>query len=457
MESYFEWCWENGFSASLEKSHSDLRDEREAHNLVQERRKRHSRLHKNPKAFFEAVCCGELSADEIDRPNFKRSAAEIEASNESAEARESLLKMLLELSKYKDLLLGTVPGQDDLPFIRGLIKLHDRKSLWLRDLSDWNPKSKNAERQFGELTHHLFDKFGDVPAFMEVAWLRGDRPSWRYRDWYVHLGRGHNLRTAKCPVLVTKKIAHAFLQAPEDYTIEQALRFGQLRAFGADRNVIDAVIATRLGRSFANEEFWVTVLRFIGENPMLDPRQIGPVVDYLQYQRFEPTELEIARGQGRREPPPQPGLSMRGRTVATLLRQVEDWHRSLGRFHGVAGKIYAEAEFNGTSIETRAGGRTVQWNIRQLRNVNELQAESNELKHCVSSYHWSCARGACTIWSLSSSENGDAYKRRQTIEVDKKGTIVQCRGLANRDPTREERSIVNEWAREAGLQIARYL
>ena len=53
-------------------------------------------------------------------------------------------------------------------------------------------------------------------------------------------------------------------------------------------------------------------LRFVADNPMLDPRQIGPVVDYLQFQKFEGAEVEGAPGVWRHEPPPQPGLSMSG-------------------------------------------------------------------------------------------------------------------------------------------------
>ena len=180
--NYFDWCWANGFDGSVDKSRSDLFEELEAYAAFAEKRKKQTRLHKNPKAFVEAVCRGELTSDEIDRPNFKRAAAEIEASKETDEARLSLLDMLLAMLKHGDMVFQSVAGRDDTPFVRGLIKLHDRKTLWLRPLEDWKPKSKNLERRFGELTHHLFDKFGDVPRFMDGVWLRNDRPSWRYRD-----------------------------------------------------------------------------------------------------------------------------------------------------------------------------------------------------------------------------------------------------------------------------------
>jgi len=450
---YCDWCWKFGFDTSLEKSKTELTEEWLFFESQAKERSKQSRLHKNPKDFLQAVCLGQFTADQIDRPKFKSTAAEIEASNEDEAARASLLDMLLKLLKHEDLIFETA-ADGETPLIRGLIKIHDRKALWLRSLDAWKPKSKNRDRKFGELTHHLFDQFGDVPQFMERVWLRNDRPSWRYRDWYVHLGRGHNLRTAKSPVPITKKIAHEFLSAPEHYVAEQAVRWGQMRALGASVQATDALVATRIGRSFENETFWITVIRFFADNPMLDPRQIGPIVDYLQNQRYQPIEIQEAPGQWRQEPPPQPGLTMRGRTVATLLRQVEDWHVSLGRLKDLPEGEYEMSNFSGFSMEDNNGRF---WAIRQLRSAKDLQIESDELAHCVASYHWSCAKGHCTIWSLSMTANGKDYERRQTIEVDNHDTIVQCRGRANRDPKPEEWSVVNAWARSQGLRVAKYL
>ncbi len=453
---YQDWCWDNGFPGTTDKTATEMRDELDHFADLTRKKEQQTRLHKHPKEFLKAVCEGDLGSDEIDRPVFKMVAQEIENSAEDGEIRASLLDILTRLNRHKNLVFG-VATDGDTPLVRGLIKLHDRKALWLRPLDDWKPKSKNPTRQFGELTHQVFDKFGDVPVFMEGAWLRNDRPSWRYRDWYVHLGRGHNLRTAKSPVPVTKRIAHEFLSAPKDYAVEQAIRWGQLRALDVARPGIDALVATRIGRSFANEDFWSTVLRFIGENPMLDPRQIGPIVDYLQNQKFEGMEVEVAPGQWRREPPAQPGLSMRHRTADTLLRQVDEWHRQLGQIRDYPEGTYDEAKFSGFATRKGSGDSALHYVIRQLRSARDLAAEGRELRHCVSSYHWSCAQGHCTIWSLAKTSDGKAFDRCQTIEVSRDGTITQCRGLANRDPSSEEWSIVNQWAGEAGLKVSSYI
>lgn len=457
LHAYLEWCLENGFEANINKSKSDLQEEHDAFEQREREIAKQSRLHKNPKVFLTALCQRKVHSDNLVRPAFKTVAEEVETHIKEPETRLAFLDMLLALLRHKDLIFETVPDDHFTPFIRGLIKLHDRKALWLRPLEEWKPKSKNPLRKFGELTHHLFDEFGDVPRFMEAVWLRVDRPSWRYRDWYVHLGRGNNLRKAKSPVPLTKKMAHYFLTAPDDYTAEQAIRWGQLKSLGLNTASIDAVAATRLSQSFENEPFWFSVFQFFSRSPMLDPRQIGPIIDYLQNQKYEGVRVEIAPGEFRAEPPPQPGLSMTGRDMATLLRQVDDWHIALGKQKALSTTAYNESKFAGYSVEKRKGDMIQRWVIRQLMSGRELQRESEALRHCVASYHWSCSQGQCTIWSLSSSMDGKTYNKHLTLEIDKTGTLVQARGLANRDPDATEWSVINAWAGRENIAIGLYL
>lgn len=230
-----------------------------------------------------------------------------------------------------------------------------------------------------------------------------------------------------------------------------------MSTLGAPVPAIHAVAATRLGLSFENEEFWFTVLRFIADNPMLDPRQIGPMIDYLHHQKYVGQTIEIAPGIWRDGGAPQPSLSMQGRTVDTLLRRIEAWHTELGRQKALPKGHYEAAPFKGFATDKYSRHGPVRWTIRQLRSADDLYLEGQELNHCVGSYHRSCAEGHCTIWSLSRTLPHNKLERRQTIEVNKSGTIVQCRGQANCDPDADEWSIVNAWAREAGLQISGYL
>src|SRR5690606_17535060 len=114
--------------------------------------------------------------------------------------------------------------------------------------------------------------------------------------------------------------------APDDLTIVQALRWGQIHALGGNEPLSRAIFGTRLGESFEHEEFWSTVIKWFVDHPMLDRTHVGPIIDYLHFHRFVPEQHMVAPGTRKASSPPQPHLSMRGRTPGSLLRQVNKWH-----------------------------------------------------------------------------------------------------------------------------------
>ena len=68
---------------------------------------------------------------------------------------------------------------------------------------------------------------------MDAVWFIEDgEEARRQQDWFSHIGAGQNMRTAEVPTELSKKMAHHFLQAPEHYTIEEALRYGQIKGQG---------------------------------------------------------------------------------------------------------------------------------------------------------------------------------------------------------------------------------
>ena len=91
---YLRWCRDNGFRTGFNKNRTEMREEREAFEAIEDSRTRQARLHKHPMAFLEAVCMGQVTSREIDRPNFHRAALEIEASDAAPRKRRSLLDML---------------------------------------------------------------------------------------------------------------------------------------------------------------------------------------------------------------------------------------------------------------------------------------------------------------------------------------------------------------------------
>lgn len=452
---YFVWCGRRGFEGSFDKTRADLKREAEVFALEKRVSLNQSRLHKSPKAFFTVACFSRIDANNVIRPNMRRVFWEIQESDPAPQERRALFEMLTTLARYDKLIFGAT-DDNMTALVRALIQLNTHRAHWRRPLKSWRPRTRNGERQLNQLIRYLLDEYGDVPAFMDSVWLRNDRKSGRYRDWYVQLGAGTNLRKLDCPVKITKRIAHEFMRAPDDYSIEQAIRWGQLRSMGVARPTIDGVAGSRLGRSLAHEDFWITFLRFIAANPMLDPRQIGPLVDYLHNQKFALAQRPDENGEYKARAA-QPGLSLHGRTPNSLLQQMETWHDRLGVWRGTTIRQFPPSLYRGFARRKGPDDNPVHWSIREIRSERDLYQEGEILNHCVASYTYACLRGSCSIWSLSRAGRGEPFKRRQTIELSNDGTIVQCRGKANRDPEADEWSIVRAWAAEAGLKIAPYM
>jgi PcfJ-like protein len=460
VTAYLSWCTAHSFVASLKKSHT----ERDAELAVIVRQQvlieNQARLHRNPRKLIAAMCQGEVTAADITRPQLQQLCRSVERSTTKPEARASLQAFLLWAEAETDILFETFNtsyrlGDISFPVVDALIKLHDRRGQWVRKPEDWKRPSHNARRQFASLIRHLVARF-PVPEFMDAAWLRTGAGSRQLREWYLHIASGKNIRTAKTPMPLTSKMAHHFLLAPDTVSIEGAFRWGEVHALGGDATLTNALLGTRLGNSFDNHEFWSSVIRFFVANPMLDRQHVGPIIDFLQAQKFQSREIVDQTGRTTIEPPPQPNLQMRGRTADTLLAHVERWHTVLGRAKGAENLFFKASGFKELSIKSGSKDAPNIWSFRELHSGSELIAEGKAMRHCVASYARSCAAGSCSIWAMDV-ERRTGREKIQTIEVSKQGVIVQCRGHLNRLPTASEFDIVRRWAEAAGLTISPYV
>jgi hypothetical protein len=454
---YLEWCTAHAFQPSTEKTLSQLEDEKRAYERQVARRDASHRASRNPRRIIEKACEGELRAGEIAHHRLRQVCERIEASDRSEGARRSLRDLLLKVHEEGDFLAESVIfGDTTFLYIDGLVALNSRRDQWTRRLDSWTSRSHNSRRQFSSLARHLLAKY-PVPLFMDSVWFRHDPASHDMRDWFILMGSGKNIRKAKIPIPLTKMMAHYLLEAPSHYSVENAIRWGQVHAFGGDSRLVESLLGTRLGNSFEQDEFWVTVVRFFIENPMMDRAHVGPIVDYLQHQKYEPQAVFVAPGVREHQPPPQPNLSMKGRAPGSLLRQVERWHRQLGR-HIRAGNLrWDRSSIGEFEFETGIRGKNLKvWRLRELLSSGELIAEGRAMRHCVATYAGSCAAGQCSIWTMEL-HGFDGVERRQTIEVNRNRVIVQSRGKYNAVPNDQELQILKRWAEEQGLQVSRYI
>ena len=341
-------------------------------------------------------------------------------------------------------------------YLQGVLSLLRDRDHWIKPIETWKPSSHNPTKQFSSLARFLLCEF-DVPLFMDQAYLENQS---LYQGWFRHIGQGKNIRTiTSLPVSITKKEAHYFLEAPDHYSIEGAIRWGQIYALGGNERLADAILETRLGREFDHDDFWQSVLRFFIKNPMLDMAQVNPIVDYVWNQKFANRRIFVERGVAQEQPPEQPNFSMKGRTVESLLKEVEAWHRRLGK-EVKGGRLQWEkspiSDFE--FIEGNRDSKNMRiWSIKELVSSNELVAEGRVMKHCVASYAQSCGRGASSIWTMNV-QTEDGTEKLLTIEVANQAKLIkQIRGRLNRLATEKEKNIILRWVEKENLKMAAYL
>jgi hypothetical protein len=186
------------------------------------------------------------------------------------------------------------------------------------------------------------------------------------------------------------------------------------------------------------------VINFFIKNPMLDVAQYGPIIDYIRNQKY---------GNGH-EPGPQPNLSMKHRDVNALLREVERWHRILGKSRAKISKWPP----SGLTPYIQDGENTLVETV-ELLTAGALNMEGSAQKHCVSSYSYSCGTGRSSIWSLRSHNKKTLdTKIVLTIEVDlREKKVVQARKKGNEPMTTADAFHLSRWAKQNQLTLAYWL
>lgn len=441
---YVEWCRRRGFALTCQKSWEDLEREWSVHCRELEEARARERLARDPRKLLAEIATGARPAADVARPRLRALAQAIETERLDGDARRELARLIELVNARGTLLLEEARfGGTPYPLLCGLASLARCRADWIRPPDEWRERSHSARRQFSSLARHLLARY-PVPRFLDAAWLRRDADAARYRDWFLRLGSGVSLRTAEAPIPLTKRIVHHFLQAPADYGIEHALRWGQVHALGGDVRIAEAVLGTRLGLGFDHDDFWISVVRFLIEHPEFPVRRVNPLVDYLHYQRFDPPDAPL-----------QPNLSMRGRSVRSLQRQISAWHRQLRAIRVVPSsiaRVWPASGVRGLRLSFGMPWNRRTWHIRELLTFKELEREGKVMRHCVASYVTRCASGHSSIWTLEL-EDATGVTKHQTVELQGR-VIVQCRGKRNSPPQEHELKVLRHWAQQEHLAIS---
>jgi len=357
-------------------------------------------------------------------------------------------------------LLQPTPGQGSAAcvapvfLIRRLRNLAERQGQWLRRCEDWQASGKSLRLEFRFLASYLLALY-PVPGFMDSVWDLPPGPeAFRQQAWYMRAARGASLRTLNLPLTITKRMEHYIRQTPDHYTVPQALRYGETLGLGGCVKLALEVAASKLGQSVEHFEFWRTVLLFFVNHPEMDLVLVKPIIDFVQANKFAGEEIVTAHGTGHRQAP-WPDFSIKGRTVASMLRLVQEWNADVTERkpnHGFSWPLSNVQGFrfveNGDAPEN-----PMEWTIHELVSSAELYLEGRALRHCVYTYAPKCRRGETTIWSLRLRVGGQE-KRMATIEVNtRKGEIIQTRAKANSHAGPRSQEMIRQWAAVAGLHV----
>lgn len=464
VDDYRTWCVQNGFSTRIDKHWRDRCKERyfAAQDAIKSRLARKRKEKRNPHRTIQRIFNGELDKTDLTQQHLVL-IHQAAARTDDQHTRNVFLQLLLHAEGRTGLLTAEPAfpqfgAQDGNTFIDGLLDLARNRRLWIRPLQSWKPRSHNVRRQFSALAGHLLAKYR-VPPFMDSVWFMDHSPeAVRQQAWYVSLGNGQSPRRLNLPIPLTKRMARHFLQAPKDHSVNAALRWGQVIGLGGNDRLVNAILGSRIGTDFDNNDFWITVIQWFIKNAMFHPVLIGPLIDYIHRQKFELHEIAI--GPDRTEVrPPDSGFSMKGRTVGSLLREMRQWHAQLRKELDKP-----QLEWLGSGVGSfdwtegvLASNNLRRWTIVELLSRKELYHEGQVMRHCVASYDGSCAFGGTSIWSLGVERNHGRRKRVLTIELaNASKTIRQIRGKANRLPGQKEMNVVRRWASQEGLSLAKY-
>lgn len=321
-------------------------------------------------------------------------------------------------------------------------------------------RSGHRDKQVLALARHVFGRFR-VPRVLEQAWSayvhEPARPGQRgpfvgaranpnlqcidFRAWYVCVATGGSLHKAYGKDWFTRRETHAFLAAPESLDLCQAVIYAVARSAGASDG-----LAQRLARSKLASQpfgpFWFDAVRFfaVPEQAPATLALVNDLVDYLAARRLEDRHFRVLGS---------------GQSLAALCKRMEQWHRALARAKDLSGASWVGVDLPDHDIEQRDPDYKDQmqvWTFHQIRTGKELAEEGSAQRHCVFGYRSRCMSGACSIWSLTSTNALGTKRRHLTLEVNRYGQIVQKRGLANRLPRPDEERMVAAWAARFNLE-----
>ena len=112
--------------------------------------------------------------------------------------------------------------------LRALIELFNARSHWIRDPFHWQaqPSDTTFYSQLSSLTRHLLVTH-EVPRFLDRVWWSQGESAKQHRMWFRHIGQGNSILGLRVAGLNTRPIVKRFMQAPDHYSVTDAIAWAQ--------------------------------------------------------------------------------------------------------------------------------------------------------------------------------------------------------------------------------------
>ena len=338
-----------------------------------------------------------------------------------------------------------------VPAVEALVNLARHRHAWIRPLDAWTGSEAWGPGAVGSLAQHLTARY-PVPTFLASAWHARTPYTRAACDWYLGHASGRPFRSLPLPIALSRAMEHVFLQSPAHHGVVYALRRAELVGLRAKPALVDAALRTRLAADLSHGEFWRSFWRFCITR-RVPAWEVERLVEWLHAIRHRYSRVDGPDGPVVQRPA-DPGFSLEGRTLASVLQLMEEWYAARARADDhLAWRPSGLRPLTLRYPPDRPGEPLAVWEVCELTTGAELRVEGDALKHCVATYSRTCADGHATIWSIRK-RRGDTARSVATLEVDAEYRVVaQARAFRNRPVTGRARAVLRAWCSRERLRL----
>jgi hypothetical protein len=346
------------------------------------------------------------------------------------------------------------------PIVPILVRMCAYEANWIRAPEEWlAPRQTDVKTIMRSLLAHVFVRF-PVADFLYHAWqVRGDL-RWRERDWFVQLAQGASWRDLQgLPRTVSRRALHECAQAPEDLSIAQGLRWGQVLASGGGRHLAREVVISRMAHDMTHDAWWSRLIQKFAAAGEKYARVYGLVADLFveMFHQEQQEKVDRLLALPVKELTAHAWKYWRDAAAALSLHLPEWQKRSVThrecrlQLSSMMRQCWHPMIPN--SLQRSYPVRMGVISLRELTSAAELIAEGREMRHCVARHSVLCLRKERSIFSLIIHRADE--EERLTVEVCRETRkVTEIKGRWNRQPSAHAWTCLEQWTYENGCFVA---